>query len=240
MKLKFIEFTGEKMAKRLSKVQWRRRKQRRKIIKNLLSIIFVAALIIIPLYAMFKLFMDNQYGLITREETLGEPMSNGEVIKLDYLTPNPYSRPQDKLKRIKGVVIHYTANPGTTAKNNRDYFEGLAKSHKTSASSHFIVGLEGEIIQCIPLTEISYASNDRNVDTVAIEGCHPDKTGKYNEKTYSSLVALTASLCKKFNLEEEDILRHYDVKGKPCPLYFVEDEAAWAQFKADVMAELDK
>ena len=76
------------------------------------------------------------------------------------------------------IVIHYVGNPGTTAKANRNYFESLSSGEtETYASSHFIVGLEGEVIQCIPLTEIAYASNIRNEDTVAIEVCHPDETG---------------------------------------------------------------
>ncbi|MFR8755306.1 MAG: hypothetical protein ACLVG5_00555 [Clostridium sp.] len=38
-------------------------------------------------------------------------------------------------------MVHYTANPGTTAQQNRDYFEGLKDSHETHASSHFVIGL---------------------------------------------------------------------------------------------------
>ena len=80
--------------------------------------------------------------------------------QVDLLTPNPYSRPQEALDKVKGIVVHYTANPGTTAAQNRSYFESLKDTQKTKASSHFVVGIEGEIIQCIPGSEISYASND--------------------------------------------------------------------------------
>ena len=83
-------------------------------------------------------------------------------------------------------MIHYVANPGSTAKENRDYFNNLQNTHITKASSHYIVGLDGEIIQCIPQNEISYASNNRNKDTISIECCHPGKDGKFNEKTYDS------------------------------------------------------
>ena len=79
--------------------------------------------------------------------------------------------------RIRNIVLHYTANPGATAKQNRDYFEGLKDTHLTKASSHFIVGLDGEIVQCIPTWEVAYASNNRNGDTVSIECCHPDESG---------------------------------------------------------------
>lgn len=156
------------------------------------------------------------------------------------LTPNEYSRPQKELKKIKGVVIHYTANPGTDAEANRNYFEGL-KDGKTYSngkyiytSSNFIVGLKGDIIQCIPVDEVAYASNDRNDDTLSIEVCHPDDTGKFTKKSYQALVKLTAWICSKYNLQKEDILRHYDITGKMCPKYYVENEDKWEQFKEDV------
>jgi N-acetylmuramoyl-L-alanine amidase CwlA len=44
----------------------------------------------------------------------------------------------------------------------------------------------------------------------------------------------------EFGLEEEDIIRHYDVTGKLCPLYYVEHEEEWLQFRRDVMAEADR
>ena len=155
-------------------------------------------------------------------------------IDVQLLDVNPYSRPGIESNGITGIVIHYTANPGSTAQENRDYFNGLQYSQETSASSNFIVGLAGEIIQCVPTWEVAYASNDRNYDTVSIEVCHPDETGKFTNKTYRSLVQLTACLCVKFDLTEDDVIRHYDVTGKNCPKYFVEHEDAWADFKANV------
>ena len=154
------------------------------------------------------------------------------------LTENEYSRPGTKTGRINNIVIHYTANPGSTAMQNRDYFEGLKDNHLTKASSHFVVGIDGEIVQCVPTWEVAYASNHRNGDTVSIETCHRKEDGKYTKETYRSLVELTAWLCKKFDLNEEDVIRHYDVTGKICPKYFVENEGAWKQFKEDVKKQL--
>ena len=155
-------------------------------------------------------------------------------IDVQLLTNNEYSRPGLRLGSIKGIVVHYTANPGSSAQANRNYFEGLKDSGERKASSHFVVGLDGEVIQCIPSTEISYASNDRNKDTLSIECCHPDETGEFNQATYTSLVQLTAWLCKRFGLESTDVIRHYDVTGKECPKYFVDHEDAWERFRQDV------
>ena len=177
----------------------------------------------------------NEYIERTGSE-IDESKPNMEVA---LLTVNEYSRPGIETNRIKGIVIHYTANPGSTAMQNRDYFEGLKDTKTTMASSHFVVGLEGEIVQCIPTWEVAYASNERNSDTVSIETCHPTEDGSYTNATYESLVELTTWLCKKFDLTEEDVIRHYDVTGKNCPKYFVENENAWDVFKQDVRKALN-
>lgn len=161
-------------------------------------------------------------------------------IDVELLTVNPYSRPGTKTEKIRGIVIHYTANPGATAIDNRNYFEGLKDTGATEVSSNFVIGLEGEIVQCVPTWEVAYASNSRNNDTVSIECCHPDETGQFNAETYKSMVQLSAWLCKKFDLSSEDVIRHYDVTEKNCPKYFVENEDAWEQFRADIQRAIEK
>ena len=170
----------------------------------------------------------------------GEDIEVPDYVEQDYLTVNEWSRPGTELEQIDGVVIHYVGNPGTTAHANRNYFESLSSGQEgTYASSHFIVGLEGEVIQCVPLTEVAYASNTRNGDTVSIEVCHPDETGAFSPVTYDRVVELTAWLCVRFKLDPEtDVIRHYDVTGKECPRYYVEHPEAWDAFRADVSAAI--
>lgn len=160
-------------------------------------------------------------------------------IDVELLTPNEYSRPQIPIESVNYIAIHYTANPGATAIANRNYFENLANTHDTKVSSHFVVGLDGEVVQCIPTSEMSYATNSRNVDTISIECCHPDETGKFNDSTYDSVVKLTAWLCVRFGLTSENVIRHYDVTGKDCPKYYVENPDAWLQMKADIAAQIN-
>ena len=166
----------------------------------------------------------------------GEDVAVPDYVQQDFLTVNPWSRPGTPLEKIDGVVIHYVGNPNTTAQANRNYFESLSSGEEgTYASSHFIVGLEGEVLQCISLTEIAYASNIRNADTVAIEVCHPDETGAFSDASYRRTVELTAWLCREFGLDPmEDVIRHYDVTGKICPRYYVDHPEAWESFLADV------
>ena len=166
-----------------------------------------------------------------------------DYVQEEYLTVNKYSRPKIKLLRVNDIVIHYVGNPGTSAAANRSYFDGLASQNDsgspTFASSNFIVGLDGEVIACVPIDEVAYASNNRNSDSISIEVCHPDETGEFSEATYESLVKLTAWLCEKYSLDQAHIIRHYDITGKLCPLYYVEHEDAWEQFRSDVQSFMD-
>lgn len=212
-------------------------RKQRKISKRNSMVGIIILLVIMILFCANKineLISNHIYWELSDEEITSEKPQ----IKVDLLDINEYSRPGTKSEKITGIVIHYTANPGSTAKQNRDYFNGLQKTHTTKASSHFIVGLDGEIIQCVPTWELAYASNERNKNTVSIECCHPDESGVFNKKTYQSMVQLTAWLCEKFELDANDVIRHYDVTGKNCPKYFVENGEAWDEFKLNIKKAL--
>ena len=210
----------------------RRRKKRRRLNPRFL----VLCLALIFLLAGMALWLTRDRGPEAADVAVPD------YVEQDYLTVNPYSRPGEPLEKINGVVIHYVGNPGTTAHANRNYFESLASGLENAyASSHFIVGLEGEVIQCVPLTEIAYASNTRNGDTVSIEVCHPDETGEFSPVTYARTVELTAWLCRTFKLDpSQDVIRHYDVTGKICPKYYVDNPEAWDDFRADVALEMER
>ena len=213
---------------------YRRRKRRRRAAPGPVVLVLGLVLLCLTTAVIWVLFRDRGPD--------AEDVPVPDYVEQDYLTVNPYSRPGEPLEKINGVVIHYVGNPGTTAHANRNYFESLASGlENTYASSHFIVGLEGEVIQCVPLTEIAYASNTRNGDTVSIEVCHPDETGEFSPVTYARTVELTAWLCREFKLDPEtDVIRHYDVTGKICPKYYVEHPEAWGTFRSDVAAELER
>lgn len=159
-------------------------------------------------------------------------------ITVDLIHINEVSRPAIALDAVNDIAIHYVANPQSTAKANRDYFDSLdnplVEGAGRQASAHLIVGLEGEVVQCIPLNEIAYAVHSRNSDTISIEVCHPDETGKFSDVTYQTVVKLTAWLLQQTGLTPEHVIRHYDCDGKACPLYYVENEDAWLQLKQDI------
>ena len=125
-------------------------------------------------------------------------------ITVDYLEPNDFSRPGTELKKIKSVFVHYTANPGTSAAQNRSYFANLAETKERSASAHFIIGYEGELIQCIPLEEQAYAVATRNEDSVSIECCYLDEDGMFTQETYDTLIHTLAWLKQEYHLSADD------------------------------------
>ncbi|MBQ6554298.1 MAG: N-acetylmuramoyl-L-alanine amidase [Firmicutes bacterium] len=163
------------------------------------------------------------------------------IIKQMLLVPNPYSRPQTALKSVKKIAVHYIGNAGTSAAANRNYFNNLAQTRATYASSHYIIGLEGEIIQCVPENEIAYCTNSANSYSISIENCHEHADGKFNAKTLASLTVLCAHLCEKYDLDPlKDIIRHYDVTGKRCPLWWVVHPEEFAEFKRSVKEKMRK
>lgn len=161
-------------------------------------------------------------------------------ISQKLLTVNHYSRSGEKQSKTEYIVVHWIGNANTSAINNRNYFENLKITHQRQASAHYIIGLNGEIIQCIPENEVAFHAGNytMNRKSIGIENCHPDWTGKFNDSTYEALVELCVWLCKKYNLNADKIIRHYDVTKKCCPKFFVEHQAEWQGFKNRIREKL--
>ncbi|MDR2649529.1 MAG: N-acetylmuramoyl-L-alanine amidase [Clostridiales bacterium] len=151
----------------------------------------------------------------------------------------------------KGIVVHYVANPGSSAISNRNYFEN--GSNGRGVSSHYIVGLQGEIIRCIPETEVAmhagaaYSSayleqaKVNNSIYYGIETCHPNADGKFSDITNLSLIELCADMCVHHGFDpHKKLFTHNEVTGKLCPLYYVNHPEEWLKFKDDVQDMLSK
>lgn len=223
------------------KLMIKRRKMRKKRIKKILLVLFFVLLTVISVFVIKVL-----NGTTPKAIKSYIFNSSKKELKLKSLTPPEYvdvdlihsgdARTGVKLVEINDIVIHYTGNAGTTAKNNRDYFD----KSDTDVCSHFVIGNDGEIIQCLPLDEKSAASNNRNLDTISIEVCHLDDSGKFTDAAYASLIKLTAWLCDNSDLTADNVIRHYDITGKECPKYYVENTDSWNKFLSDVKDELKK
>ena len=196
------------------------------------GLVFVIAYLVLALIASAQQIIKDRMKAERVEQIRQVQIPDWVEIRL--IDVDGSSRRGEDLEDVQDIVIHYVGNPGTTAEQNRCYY----CNPESSVSSHFLIGLDGEILQCLPLHEKSSATNWRNADTISIEVCHPDASGQFTEATYASLVRLTAWLLDACDLEQDHIIRHYDVTGKDCPRYFVANEQAWEQFKMDA-AEAD-
>ena len=194
-------------------------------------IIFLIAAVAVIAVAALVLIIAGGSGGATRNASAKKPKIDERIIKM-----SDYTYDGEALGEVTNIVVHYVANPGSTAIANRNYFNSLADGHGVSASAHFIVGLDGEIIQCVPLECVAWANGNKesNKHSISIECCHPTSDGHFNEKTLESLRQLVKWLCEKYTLEKDAIIRHYDVTGKDCPRYFVAHPDEWEAFKDSV------
>jgi N-acetylmuramoyl-L-alanine amidase len=181
-------------------------------------------------------------------------------VERSLLTVNPFSRPGKTLSGKKRIVLHWVSNPKTTARQNQNYFESLKEQDINNpdarfASAHFIVGIGGEVVQCVPVEEMAYHVGAKtykpdavrkfghypNNCTLGIELCHPEWDGRFTVETLNSVAELCALLCVQTDLNPvRDIWRHYDVTGKDCPKWFIENPEKFDDFKRDVYTAMNR
>lgn len=179
-------------------------------------------------------------------------MVNMSFIKYEYIRINKFSRPGIKNSRIEGLIMHYTANNGGTARNHKSYFNNL---NGVYASAHLFVD-DKEAICIIPLNEVAYHANDiqkyvngqpyyplrsiignANYSTIGIEMCL-DRNGKITEKTFQNTVKAVKELIAKYpNITRDKIWRHYDVTSKNCPAPWVAKPSELERFKDAVFGK---
>lgn len=157
------------------------------------------------------------------------------------------------LSRIKYIVIHYTANDGDSDEGNGNYFA----NNIVQASAHYFVD-GNSITQSVPDDYVAWSVGGKkysdcnktgggklygqctNYNSISIEMCDEVKNGKsdFSVATIENTVALVKILMKKYNVDINRIIRHFDVNGKQCPLPYV-DNAKWKEFKNKITESED-
>lgn len=157
-----------------------------------------------------------------------------------FMKINKYGRPGTKRRRTTKIAWHFTGQHDVSAKNTVSYFSNVvANGYRVNgryiyASSHLVMGLEGEIYHIIPFNEIAYTTNSANAYSVGVECATTGSDDHYTDKEYVSMIKTGAWLAKLYGLDpRKDFIRHYDVTGKICPRYFVNHKSQWEQFKLD-------
>ncbi len=170
-----------------------------------------------------------------------------KVVK-NYVKVNQYTRPGLKLAGVKGIVMHWTATPGASALNERNYFNGTCIADKRYASAHYFVDRK-EAQHIIPENEVAYHAHDQNrcyvsflkpnanTTAIGVEMC-VEKDGKIHSQTIQNAAELVADLCKRYGLSTNKIVRHYDVTNKNCPAPWVSDSSQLTTFRKKVDALL--
>lgn len=170
-------------------------------------------------------------------------------IKNNLANRNNYGEKRST-KNIKYIVVHYTANDGDTDEANGNYF----KNNIVKASAHYFVD-DNSITQSVPDDYVAWSVGGKkypntsggslygicnNANSISVELCDCKKNGKYDftEKTLKNAADLIIALMKKYNISANNVIRHYDVTGKVCPLPFVEDKKAWGNFKERLDEEM--
>ncbi len=213
---------------RSSSPQRRGEKQKRRIVLALILLLLAGILLAIGLQTRGQQSIENPK--VARLSKLMIP----DWIQVQLIPKNADSRRGELLEDFNHIVIHYVGNPGTSAAQNQKYFTNPG----TQVNAHFLIGLEGEILQCLPLEEKSSATSERNRDTISIEVCHPDEEGRFTRESYDALLRLTGWLCVAMQVDETAVIRHYDATGKECPLYYVRNEESWLQFQSELAQEI--
>lgn len=150
------------------------------------------------------------------------------------------------------IVIHYTADEEKcySARSTAEMFADPPRQ----ASAQFVVS-EDEPIYCpVPEDHIAFAVGGLpykdskggrlygvcgNVNSLSIEMVSRiDTNGRWYipEKTIEKTVALTKQLQERYGIPNENVVRHYDVNGKPCPWCWTDEppyegEYLWKEFK---------
>jgi N-acetylmuramoyl-L-alanine amidase CwlA len=123
-------------------------------------------------------------------------------VKEMLLSKNIMTRTGEKLEKIKNIYVYNVDKQDTSALSNLEYIENLSKQSTTFYSVHYIIGVEGEIIRCIPNFEMAWHSKNlkENKEGISIVCCYR-KDGELEGKTLESLEKLISKLCSIYNLD---------------------------------------
>ena len=156
--------------------------------------------------------------------------------KINHI-PISDKRPSIKMNP-KYITIHSTANPKSTAKNERDWLTN--PSNKRTASWHIVVGDE-VAIEAIPFNEVAWHAGDGgngtgNRQSIGIEMCESGN----REEVIKNTIQVTVDLMKKYNIGINNLKRHYDWTKKNCPrILNYNNWQGWDKFKNEVQKRLE-
>lgn len=142
------------------------------------------------------------------------------------ISKSPMTRSMENLKDVKYIILHQAKNIKYNAYKERKYIDGLKNQDEIYYSVHYIIDLNGDILNIVPENEVTWSTFKFDVDynAISIECCFENEDGSFNKETTKSLKKLIILLCKKYNLKmKENIFLHYDITGTRCPIFYVDN-----------------
>ena len=143
-----------------------------------------------------------------------------------------------KRKEVIAICFHFTANNGDSSENNAIYF----KREPIGASAHIFVDQDGKVVKSVPLNRVAYSVQTpgmklkgkwNNQNTVSVEICDFYKNKELSPECIKAIRRVIKRI-RLFCPNAKEIIRHYDVCGKICPINLI-DEKKWQEFKKEVL-----
>lgn len=152
---------------------------------------------------------------------------------------------------VRYLVYHYTGNDGDRGANNAGYY----RDNVVEASAHYFVD-DDSVTRSVEDLGVAWAVGGKkwadcartgggklygtvtNRNSLSIEMCDTRRDGELmaTEATLARAAELGRALMRKYCIPPERVVRHFDVTGKHCPAYFM-DEGKWAEFKERLKEE---
>lgn len=155
---------------------------------------------------------------------------------INYSLPCRESNYRKGRNGVQYIVIHYTGNDNTTAEQNAHYFA----TSKVEASAHYFIDNDN-IFASVPEQDTAWSVGVKygdapywglckNNNSINIELC--TFGGEIQQPTIDKAVELTRHLMDKYGVPIDNVVRHYDVCHKYCPLPWInQGEVLWNLFK---------
>lgn len=180
------------------------------------------------------------------------------TIRGELLSPNPWSRPHERMRNVRAVVMHWFMNPGQLASSVVRYWESRKDGQHGFGSAHYAID-DKEIVCAVPPEEVAYhvgsdhyseftegwLGGEPNRCTLGVELAHRDMTGEPSVDVWNAAVALVAKLCAEHDVPTRMIVTHFDVTGMrphwngiPCHPWFVRQPGELARFRQEVQERI--
>ncbi len=170
----------------LTREQWIKRK-RRQFRLRIFAAGFLGLLVIALIVVVVVLLLGGGAESMSTIRSI-----NGCTVTEMLLTVNESSRPGTKLTDASCVITEKMNDHGSSAVEMRNYLESLRLRGDVKLSYHFVVGTSGDIVECIPLNEVS------------VDGGRP-RAGAITIGYFESEESLQAVEALKAKIEEEII-----------------------------------